>query len=381
MYPASAAFHTAVANGNDQIAMLLFFFFFFTNADLRVDNGIELNEYFNTEEDLCIGQTPSSELTFTIFNDRQSLNNYEFGEFIATIGVQINSTTEIQTERLRADSGSNSWRVSLDGTTLTRNGTAVGTQPAQEVICILIYDGKVYCFGRNNYSIVYNDSDGSVANVTVNSYMKSKGASLEGYGAYYNNTTRLLKLYTGDKIRTFEFVPLGVFRADRPNVPTKIEIDFTCYDRMQKFEKDMPSASALGITYPTTIGTLFTKMCQYVGVPYLTNSFINSDATIAAEPEAFGTATMRQVMGWIAEAAGSNARFDRDGNLKMAWLNTNTGQILDEGKYSEFDPYWYQTQTVTKLYNRSTGDGTDTTYGNGTAGYLIQDNPLLKGVT
>ena len=381
MYPASAAFHTAVANGNDQIAMLLFFFFFFTNADLRVDNGIELNEYFNTEEDLCIGQTPSSELTFTIFNDRQSLNNYEFGEFIATIGVQINSTTEIQTERLRADSGSNSWRVSLDGTTLTRNGTAVGTQPAQEVICILIYDGKVYCFGRNDYSIVYNDSDGSVANVTVNSYMKSKGASLEGYGAYYNNTTRLLKLYTGDKIRTFEFVPLGVFRADRPNVPTKIEIDFTCYDRMQKFEKDMPSASALGITYPTTIGTLFTKMCQYVGVPYLSPYFINSSAQISARPEEFDNATMREVIQWLAEAAGSVARFDRNGKLKFDWLHTDADITIDEHGYSEFNPYWYATKKITKVYNRASNGEYENSAGTGREAYLIQDNPLLKGVS
>ena len=88
---------------------------------------------------------------------------------------------------------------------------------------------------------------------------------------------------------------------------------------------------------------------------------------------------MRDVIGWIAEAAGSNARFDRDGYLVMDWLHTNTGQVYAETDYSEFQPYWYQTPRVDKLYNRRTADGDEKIRGNGSEGYLIQDNPLLNG--
>ena len=115
------------------------------------------------------------------------------------------------------------------------------------------------------------------------------------------------------KAYTYEMVPLGVFIAERPNAPDQIRISMTCYDRMTKFDDDMPTAGTLGINYPVSIGDLLYALCSYVGVPYRTDSFINKSATIEEEPEEFENVSMRDVIKWIAEAAGSNARFDRDG--------------------------------------------------------------------
>ena len=84
-----------------------------------------------------------------------------------------------------------------------------------------------------------------------------------------------------------------------------IQLNFTCYDRMQKFEEDMPSAGDLGVSYPTTIGNLYAKMCSYAKVPYETKTFINSSAVIPEEPADFERVTMRDTMKWIAEAAGT----------------------------------------------------------------------------
>ena len=379
MYTTSQAFKNAIANNNPQIAMLLFSDAVFTNSDIRVDKGIELNETFNAEEDLAIGQTPSNELLFTLFNDGMHLNDYGFGEFIATIGVKISETIQVQKARVMVDTGSSVWSIALNSSVLMKNGVAVSIQPDALISTILIYNGLVYCFSDTGYAVVYNEATGAKDNRLVNDFMRNKAKSIYGLGAYYDNSTRLLKLFNGEYIETYEFMPFGVFNAERPNVPTKIEIDFTCYDRMQKFECDMPSSTELNIVYPTTIGMLFVRMCQYLNVPYRTSTFINSSATIDSEPEAFGTATMRTVLGWIAEAAASNARFDRDGYLIMDWLK-NTNVVIDEGGYSEFEPYWYQTPNVTKIYNRDTSSGSDITYGNDGSSYLIQDNPLLKGV-
>ena len=150
----------------------------------------------------------------------------------------------------------------------------------------------------------------------------------------------------------------------------------SCYDLMQRFEQDMPSSAALGITYPTTIGTLFVKMCNYLALAYKTDRFINSEAVIGSEPEDFKNSTMRVVLGWIAEAAASNARIDRDGAVVLDWLK-ESGQSFNESGYTDFEPYWYTTQKVTKLYNRSTDNSTDTIVGDGNEAYLIQDNPFL----
>lgn len=375
MYPASNAFHAAVANHNQQMAMLLFADAVFTNQDIRVDNGIEMNDYFNMEEDIAIGQTPSNEIMFTLFNDEGYVDNYGFGEFLATIGVQIYETNYSPSGSPCVISGANrTWSV-LNGV-VRRNGAAVSGYP-RNTYCILIKDDNVYCFGDSGYA-VYSDASGAKISASVSGFMVHKASKLEGVGASYNSESRLLKLHVGNTITTYEFVPLGIFKADRPNVPTEIEIDFTCYDRMQRFDIDMPDSGSMGLSFPATIGTILAKMCSYVGVQCVSADFTNSGVVIDKEPEEFASSTMRTVLGWIAEAAGCNAHFTRDGNLELAWLKT-TGQTYNEGDYVDFTPYWYQTETVGKVYNRTTENGIDFAIGNGT-GYLIQDNPFLKSL-
>ena len=189
----------------------------------------------------------------------------------------------------------------------------------------------------------------------------------------------LLIIQQAGRWKKYEFVPLGRFTAERPKAPDVIQIDLTCYDLMQKFDVDMPSDAALWLSYPLPLKTLFEYMCWYVGVDYVSSDFINSTATIDSRPADFDSVTMREVIKWIAEAAGSNARFNRDGKLELAWLR-QTGRSYNANAYREFNPYWYETKKVTKLYNRSTQDAEDKTVGDGNEAYLIQDNPLLRGV-
>ena len=380
MYSASNAFHQAVANNAHQIAMLIFDDTVFTNEDINVTKGIEFNDYFNTEEDLSIGKALSNEISFSLFNDDRLLNDYAFGLFTATIGVQISDELFVTHSSIYVESESNVYTATMQRPFIKRNGTALGTQPNNPLKSILIYNGKVYCFDTYGGYIVYNDADGTVANVTVNQFMLNKASGWEYVGLYYNASTRILKRYEGPRIQTYEFVPLGRFMAERPNVPNVIEINFTCYDRMQEFEKDMPDDATLGITYPCSFSNLFVKMCNHLNVPYRTSTFINSAATISARPEEFDRATMRDVLQWLAEAAASVARFDRDGYLIFDWLRT-TSRSIDENGYSDFSPYWYQTKRITKLCNRASNGEYESNAGSGNETYLIQDNPLLRGVT
>lgn len=377
MYQASEAFHTAVANAAHQIALLIFDDAVFTNDDINVTAGIEFNDYFNTDEDLSIGRALSNHISFSIFNDHGLLNNYEFGDFTATIGAQIGNETITQQGTVYAESASHTYTAYSSSPYLKRDGTAVSSQPAKAIKSMLIYDGTVYCLLTNGAVVGYNDSTGATKSVTVNNFMKRQMGLWAGKGISYVN--RMLRIWKGNKKRTYEFVPLGRFNAERPNVPTVNEIHFTCYDLMQRFEKDMPSDADLGITYPITYGNLFAAMCDYVDVPYRTTTFINSTAEVISRPDDFNNVTMREVLQWLAEAAASVARFDRDGYLVMDWVRT-TNQSLDEHGYMEFSPYWYQTKQITKLHNRASNGDYDKVAGTGAEAYLIQDNPLLKGV-
>ena len=382
MYPVSSAFHEAVANGNRQKAMLIFPDAVFTDEDINIDRGITFHDRFNMKDSISIGQTPSNEISFSLFNDYKYLNNYEFGDFLATVGVYVGEEEyEIAGNAyLRTNYAT---YIGLNGNPyLRRNGAAMAVPPTFGVVSLLAYDGKVWAFSNNGDYAVYDDRTG--ANITdqnpVNAFMRAKSKNWEGKGYFYNKDSRVLFIYnnvTGIRQR-YEFCPFGWFTAERPNAPDQIVIDMQCYDLMQKFDKDMPTKSELGISYPVTIGTLFTKLCDYVGLPYRTNLFINSTATVSESQvkDDFKNSTMRTVLGWIAEVAGSNARIDRDGYVVLDWVRTTT-QAFDENGYRAYEPYWYESKPVSKLYVRDSTDYDEKTYGTGEEAYLIQDNPLL----
>lgn len=378
MYNCSTAFKNAVANGAKQIALLLFNDLVMDNHDIDVTNGITFNDTFNPDENICIGKTLMNKVNFRIFNENGLLNGYSFGQFKATIGALISEGVFNPVAEIHLETGSNSYDSYGQRPFLRRNGIVVGSQPNANVKCMAYRDGYVYCFTESG-CYIYEDGTGYLVSTSMNSFMINKanvdwvkkGCALRGNYLY---------VWEGVYIYTYEFVPLGYFFADRPNVGNLAEIEFDCDDRMRLADVDMPSDGALGIGYPITFQDLLSALCRYIGVSLATTGFINSSATIDGRPDEFDMATIRDVIGWIAEAAATNARFNRDGNLELIWFSS-TNQSFDEGQYKDYHPYWYEVEQVSKLHNRSSSDTTESTVGSGSNGYLIQDNPLLKGVS
>jgi len=287
MYQIPSALTDAIAAGNPQRILLEFVDYDpvvqFSNEDILVSAGVHMVSEFNSQKDLTIGLCPSAEIQFSMLNNEQQLVNFEFGKFVAYIGVKTDS-----------------------------NNTA--------------------------------------------SVPKVKTFSERG------NTNR------------YEFIPLGTFIAHRPDIVEKSIIEVDANDQMTLFDVDMPTGL---VQYPTTLSTLATAMCTHVGVQLKSNTFLNNDIAVDSEPEQFENATMRQVLGWIAEAACSIARFTRDGQLEFAWF-TQTSKTYDENNYTEFTPSWYQTQAIDGLHIRNAKSTVEYTYGAGTNAYMIQDNPFLR---
>ena len=278
------------------------------------------------------------------------------------------------------------------------NKSLMTIQPTGQTVSALIYNNVLYCRLADGTIKALNATNGNAVTYTPNSFMLAQMERWKGKGVSFEQATGenwKLRIIGDGRARTYEFVPLGVFIAERPNVPTVNEIHMTCYDQMQKFEKDMMTDAELltelqktypnrSAVYPLTFADLFIALCNKAGVARDTTAFINGTATISKRPDDFDNVTMREVLQWLAEAAASVARFDRDGVLKMDWIRTGTGIEIDETGYSEFNPYWYQTKRITKLYNRaSSGEYDNVAEVSGEDGdsYLIQDNPLLKGVS
>lgn len=288
MYQLSQTLSAAIAAGNPQRVLIEFMDYDpvvqFSNEDIVISNGLHMAAEFNAETDIAIGQCPSAEISFTLWNDVAQVSNFEFGTFKAYLGARIDSGTPT---------------------------------------------GKTKTFTEDGQTV------------------------------------------------TYEFAPLGVFVAERPDIVKKSVINVTANDRMTLFDTDMPSKETLNLTYPTTMSVLFQKMCAYLNVPYASATFLNSDLVISKEPKQFESATMRDVLKWIAEASGSNARFNRDGVLEFVWFTT-VNKTYTESNYKDFTPTWYETAAIDGLHIRNADSTSEYVVGTGSNAYLIQDNPFLR---
>lgn len=172
----------------------------------------------------------------------------------------------------------------------------------------------------------------------------------------------------------YEFAPLGTFIAHRPDIVVKKIIDVDANDQMTLFDEDMPASLQ---EYTGTLAGFATAFCSHVGVTLKSTNFLNASMGVTMTAEKAENKTMREVLGWIAEAAGSIARFDRDGLLEFAWFN-QVNKTYDENNYKEFTPTWYETRAIDGLHIRNADSTAEYTYGAGSNAYMIQDNPFLR---
>lgn len=173
----------------------------------------------------------------------------------------------------------------------------------------------------------------------------------------------------------YEFAPLGVFIAHRPDIVRKKTIEVDANDQMTLFDRELPD---IVINWPQSLYYLTNILCGQVGVSLKSNTWLNSDLTVRKQPEQFEGATMREILGWVAEAACANARFDRNGLLEFVWFNP-VNKTFDEHRYSEFTPAWYETKPIDSLHIRNADSTAELVLGEDDENpYMIQDNPFLR---
>lgn len=189
-------------------------------------------------------------------------------------------------------------------------------------------------------------------------------------------TAKTKNFTEGGSTAIYEFAPLGTFVAHRPAIVKKKVIDVVANDQMILFDDEMPDAETLNLTYPTTLAGLCQAICSHVGVTLEVNSWMNSGMVLEEELDDFQASTMRDVLGWIAGAACSNAKFNRSGKLTFAWFNPTT-KTYDEHDYSDFTPTWYQTQPIDGLLIQNSNSKSRWDNG-GDNQYIMTDNPFLR---
>lgn len=382
MFQASQSFHEAIRNGAPQRALLRFGSEIFDNSDINVSGaGLQLTEIINGDTDLKFGLCSSATLDVSLFNDNDCLRDFTFGEFTADIGVMVDQQTIGDIDSIQIRNANNDVFAS-DVTTgqLTINGTVSSVQPGFAPKSIVIDGDNLYCFGDDSSDVFAATISGSTITAkdtpTLTAHMKQKVSDWVKDGqcyCMYGNT--LIDTRVGIE-SSYEFAPLGVFTATRPNIINPIQIDMSANDKMVKFDEEMD----IDIDYPATMTSVVDAVCDSVGIERIQQDLLNGSVTLEKRPSIFDGATKRDVIGWAAEAAACYARMSRDGKLEFVRFQ-QTEQSFDERQYSDFAPYVYEAPVVDKLVVRSNDTSNENKLGDGENAYLIQNNPFIRPVS
>ena len=215
---------------------------------------------------------------------------------------------------------------------------------------------------------------------------------------------------------SWQTASLGVFYWDKP---TKMKVQLvavTARDQMQKFDAIATDwFDSLDFASGITLSQILFSMVDSLGVRLdddTTNNLVNGSHVYTAKPFDAESLTYRDVLGWIAGAAGGNARFDRNGFLTIRYFNyalmsTPSGTssvvgyalvgsaVLGDGIENYYrlnnttlgggifsiDIAEYTVKQIDKLIVKSADNDFGTIVGTGLNAYELVNNPFMFGET
>lgn len=401
MIATSQAYKDAIRSGMPQRILIDMGDVILTNEDVSVSSGgLKFEDRFNEENELTFGATPSNSVSVALINSDGFFNDYEFKTLKAAVGVLIetNRFARVGSVMVEIGSGGKTFAGQTIQPYLLEDGVACSVQPSFAVKSIVVNNGIVYCFGSSSDDVfifrmsgwsslpdwrsldVYDWSKFSNTNTVIstpkfNAHVKKKISGLiRDHKGIVIHGSIISDFLHENRRNVYEYIKLGTFIADSDEIVRKSIISLDGNDRMLLFDDVL--IDEVGLSYPITLLQMVNRICEYIGVEFGDSDFINSDLIVSQRPDDFEEATTREVLSWIAEAACSYAKFDRDGNLRLKWFE-KADASFDESTFSAFDPMVYQVSSVSGLKVRNSNSYIESIYGSGNT-YLIQNNPFLR---
>lgn len=169
----------------------------------------------------------------------------------------------------------------------------------------------------------------------------------------------------------------GLYTAQKPERLDETKWRFTCYDRMTAFDRSVDSWLA-GLRWPMTLTKLLESLCTFCGVALAADQQLLNGSFPVQENFAGSGITGREVLGWIAEAAGCFGEITLEGKLRLGFYHP-TDTVLRRTVSTRVADY--QVRRVDKLQIRTTKNDVGVIAGTGTNAYVIQGNPLMAPAT
>ena len=201
-----------------------------------------------------------------------------------------------------------------------------------------------------------NGEDDITIGSTVSAYID---VTMKNTGLLFENTEVELQigLLTDNK---YEYVPMGIFKAARPEEIDGRMIKFTAYDRMINTEVLFVSE----LTYPATALQVLNEACKLSGITRSTTGL--GTLYIQEKPQGY---TCREIIGYIAALYGKFAVIDRKGKLQLKWYD----ETYDLSISRQFSMTKNQSDNVIGRIECSIDKDTQLVSGTGTRGISISD--------
>lgn len=337
---------------------------FWTDADIAASSGLNFTETLNPSTELMIGGTPSATLQVSVFTEHGYLNDYlsgisrsdctpfigvNTGETIGDMGASARAPNcfayigETNT-RIAGTSRPNGYLV-VDNATVS---TSIIDFPVFALIVQVESPGYLYieCIGKDagqNKMLIWDLANEEVITELQpmsNGFMENyrfpqmaasrKSFYIDGFTIYEYSTLPENKYIR----KTFEYYPLGLFKFDAPKTQDKFMITLNAFDKMSVFDMPMSNYADIqgdfwdNITFPITLGDLFGEVAFYYGYYPISTNIYNGTMQITQKPDLPPDITGRQLLGYIAEAACSVVRMNREGLLEMTWYTFDNWQAI-----------------------------------------------------
>ena len=286
------------------------------DGDFTTD-GLTITSETGTTTDITIGNAPAKVLTATILNPNGLMDSltWEDGDVCILVDTSTSAADTYNSWPCHLYRFSHHYGINSSGTAYYDSTSyAIGGSPKAVVV---ESDGKATYYTDNGVAY-WNGSVFSVpASTDALTFMSSKynaleeplgiGRTSDGIPALFNNVTANVKT-----VQTI--VPIGIF--DFSNVDAYgVTFGVEAYDKMTLFDADATDWVAnLDFTTPKTIGDLIDELMTEVGfTKTIKAGAVNTTVSWDRNPITNYASTYRQILKWLAEAIGCNARAHRVG--------------------------------------------------------------------
>lgn len=382
---------------------------FFDNQDISTGGGIKFTDNFSLSEDFCVGQTMCNQLSVSLVNPGAILSGYKFNSCRALLGLWCADNAYANISNAEVFCTVANYRVGGNNSTTPYlvSDVAIDTQPASPVYALFSYETTLYAIHANGSATKYNLIYGELQKDTTystNSFMQNKWQAWAENGtaiSVYNNLIYDFEIsgtsntvwgdlstdiwadvygtawwmYLSVSAKVYMCAPFGTFYCERPATTNGVTVDFTAYDKMRTL--DIPADDFVAsVSYPCSLQVFYEQFCAYYGLTPLNQLPINGSHAYQSAPSTFSNMSARTILGYIAEAAGAIARFDRDEYLEMAWLDNSSVSYPVPWCYSQVvTEYIIQPITGVYLYYN---DGSFVSAGTNDNAYIINSNPFFE---